>query len=172
MILSADPPPRVAFSTLAFPDATLARAVSLGRRWGYAGVELRLIDGELIDPSMPAAERARVKRALAGLPVVAVDSSIRLTDAAGHAAQLADLLVAVDTGREPAVSGESGRAALEIVLAVYESSSPRASRPSGTAARSSTAWVRWPGSPRNGAWCLRTRTRRRSTAASRTGAPT
>ena len=72
--------PRVAFSTLAFPDATLASAVSLGRRWGYAGVELRLIDGELIDPSMPAAERARVRRALAGLPVVAVDSSIRLTD--------------------------------------------------------------------------------------------
>ena len=129
MILNADPPPRVAFSMLAFPDATLARAVSLGRRWGYAGVELRLIDGELIDPSMPAAERARVKRALAGLPVVAVDSSIRLTDAAGHAAQLADLLVAVDTGREPAVSGESGRAALEIVLAVYESS--RTGRPVG-----------------------------------------
>jgi hypothetical protein len=25
--------PRVAFSTLAFPDATLASAVSLGRRW-------------------------------------------------------------------------------------------------------------------------------------------
>jgi sugar phosphate isomerase/epimerase len=74
------PPPRVAFSTLAFPDATLASAVSLGRRWGYAGVELRLIDGELIDPLMPATERARVKRALAGLPVVAVDSSIRLTD--------------------------------------------------------------------------------------------
>ena len=74
------PPSRVAFSTLAFPDATLASAVSLGRRWGYAGVELRLIDGELIDASMPAADRARVKRALAGLPVVAVDSSIRLTD--------------------------------------------------------------------------------------------
>ena len=48
------PPSRVSFSTLAFPDATLASAVSLGRRWGYAGVELRLIDGELIDPSMPA----------------------------------------------------------------------------------------------------------------------
>jgi sugar phosphate isomerase/epimerase len=73
------PPLRVAFSTLAFPDATLASAVSLGRRWGYAGVELRLIDGELIDPAMPAAARVRVKRTLAGLPVVAVDSSIRLT---------------------------------------------------------------------------------------------
>src|SRR5215469_8282378 len=74
------PPPRVAFSTLAFPDATLAAAVSLGRRWGYAGIELRLIDGELIDPSMPAGRRAEVRRTLAGLPVVAVDSSIRLTD--------------------------------------------------------------------------------------------
>ena len=72
-------PARVAFSTLAFPGATLASAASLGRRLGYPGIELRLIDGELIDPSMPAASRAQVKRTLAGLPVVAVDSSIRLT---------------------------------------------------------------------------------------------
>jgi sugar phosphate isomerase/epimerase len=75
-------PPRIAFSTLAFPDATLASAASLGRSWGYSGIELRLIDGELIDPAMPAADRTQVKRTLtaAGLPVVAVDSSIRLTD--------------------------------------------------------------------------------------------
>ena len=74
-------PSRIAFSTLAYPDATLAAAVSAGRRWGYSGVELRLIDGELIDPAMPAARRAQVRRTLAagGLPVVAVDSSIRLT---------------------------------------------------------------------------------------------
>ena len=57
---SVSSPMRVAFSTLAFPDATLASAVSLGRRWGYAGVELRLVDGELIDASMSAADRARV----------------------------------------------------------------------------------------------------------------
>jgi len=76
-----NPPARIAFSTLAFPGATLASAVSLGRRWGYAGVELRLIDGELIDPRMPAPARAQVKQTVteAGLPVVAVDSSIRLT---------------------------------------------------------------------------------------------
>ena len=75
-------PPLVAFSTLAFPDASLALAASLGRSWGYSGIELRLIDGELIDPSMPAADRTQVKRTVtaAGLPVVAVDSSIRLTD--------------------------------------------------------------------------------------------
>jgi sugar phosphate isomerase/epimerase len=72
---------RIAFSTLAFPDASLATAVSLGRKWGYGGVELRLIDGELIDPAMPAAARAAVKQTAdgAGLPIVAVDSSIRLT---------------------------------------------------------------------------------------------
>jgi len=46
---------------------------------------------------------------------------------ASHAAQLADLLAAVDTGREPAVSGQDGRDALEIVCAVYESS--RTARP-------------------------------------------
>jgi sugar phosphate isomerase/epimerase len=74
---------RIAFSTLAFPDASLATATSLGRGWGYDGVELRLIDGELIDPSMPVADRARVKRTVAeaDLPVISVDSSIRLTDA-------------------------------------------------------------------------------------------
>ena len=48
-------------------------------------------------------------------------------DVASHAAQLADLLDAVDTGREPAVSGQDGRDALEIILAVYESS--RTGRP-------------------------------------------
>jgi UDP-N-acetyl-2-amino-2-deoxyglucuronate dehydrogenase len=48
-------------------------------------------------------------------------------DIASHASQLADLLDAIDAGREPAVSGRDGRDALEIVLAVYESS--RAGRP-------------------------------------------
>jgi sugar phosphate isomerase/epimerase len=73
---------RLAFSTLAFPDTSLATATSLGRSWGYEGVELRLIDGELIDPAMPAGSRAAVKQtvAAAGLPIVAVDSSVRLTD--------------------------------------------------------------------------------------------
>jgi sugar phosphate isomerase/epimerase len=73
--------PPIAFSTLAFPDATLATATSLGRIWGYDGVELRLIDGELIDPWMSGADRAAVKHTVAAacLPIVAVDSSVRLT---------------------------------------------------------------------------------------------
>jgi predicted dehydrogenase len=56
----------------------------------------------------------------AGADPVALDFS-------GHAAQLADLLAAIDEGRAPAVDGEAGRAALEIVCAVYESS--RSGRP-------------------------------------------
>ena len=73
---------RIAFSTLAFPEASLATAVSLGRSYGYGGAELRLVDGELIDPRMPRRDRAAVKRTVdaAGLPAVAVDSSVRLTD--------------------------------------------------------------------------------------------
>jgi len=71
--------PQIAFSTLAFPDTSLATALSLGRAWGY-GVELRLIDGELIDPSMPTAAGAEVSGRHGGrAPIVAVDSSIRLT---------------------------------------------------------------------------------------------
>ena len=72
----------LAFSTLACPGMSLTDAVALGRSAGYEGVELRLIDGELIDPGMPAAERARVKEIVgrAGLPVISVDSSIKLTD--------------------------------------------------------------------------------------------
>jgi predicted dehydrogenase len=57
----------------------------------------------------------------------AVGSNPAAVEVASHVAQLADLLAAIEAGREPAVTGESGRAALEIVLAVYESA--RSGRP-------------------------------------------
>jgi UDP-N-acetyl-2-amino-2-deoxyglucuronate dehydrogenase len=43
-----------------------------------------------------------------------------------HAMQVADLLSAVDEGREPLVTGQEARNALELVLAVYESARQRA----------------------------------------------
>ena len=129
----------IAFSTLAFPGATLASAVSLGRRWGYAGIEFRLIDGQLIDPSMSAADRARVKRTLAGLPIVAVDTSIRLTgDDAGR--QLRPFLELASDWEAPLVRVFGGtlaaedadpkarREQLRAAAAVLESSVPLASR--------------------------------------------
>src|SRR5246500_1939928 len=72
---------RIAFSTLAFTDRNLEQAVSLGSSLGYAGVELRVIDGQLFDSSLSSTDRARVKQSTtaAGLPIVAVGSSVVLT---------------------------------------------------------------------------------------------
>jgi sugar phosphate isomerase/epimerase len=126
----------IAFSTLAFPNASLASALSLGRHWGYTGVELRLINGQLIDPSMSAADRAQVKRTLADLPVVAVDTSIRLTgDDAGP--QLGRFLQLASDWEAPLVRVFGGALAAEdparqeqlrAAAAVLESSVPLASR--------------------------------------------
>jgi UDP-N-acetyl-2-amino-2-deoxyglucuronate dehydrogenase len=40
---------------------------------------------------------------------------------AGHAAQIADFLAAIEEGRQPQATGEAGRDVVEIVCAVYES---------------------------------------------------
>ncbi len=48
-------------------------------------------------------------------------------DVASHAAQIADLLASLDEGREPAVTGASGRETLALIHAVYESA--RTGRP-------------------------------------------
>jgi sugar phosphate isomerase/epimerase len=136
---SVNLPMRIAFSTLAFPDATLASAVSLGRRWGYAGVELRLIDGELIDPSMSAADRARVMQTVtaAGLPVVAVDSSIRLTSDDDPGSQLRRFLELASDWEAPLVrvfggplapAGPARQEQLRAAVRVLESSVPLARR--------------------------------------------
>ena len=65
---------RFAYSTLACPGRRLEETLELGVRAGYEGVELRLVDGELIDPGMSAQDRRRVADtcARAGLPIVAV----------------------------------------------------------------------------------------------------
>jgi hypothetical protein len=100
---------RLAFNTLAFPGTTLARAASLGYEYGYQGIELRLIRGELIDPSMPATERTAIRQTIAtvGLPIVAVDSSIRLTGspATGNAPSSASSAAPSARARGSAVSG-------------------------------------------------------------------
>lgn len=73
---------RIAFSTLACPDWSLEEVLERGAGWGYEGVELRLIDGKVVELPVPAGERARVARALrdSGLAVVGLGSSIRLAD--------------------------------------------------------------------------------------------
>jgi predicted dehydrogenase len=104
-------------STAAFPG--------FPQRLEITGTEGTVIveDGQII-------ERATVPGS--GAPAApaspaAVGSDPGALDVASHAAQIADLLAAVEAGREPAVSGQSAREALEIVCAVYESS--RTGRP-------------------------------------------
>jgi sugar phosphate isomerase/epimerase len=71
---------KLAFTTLACPDWTLEQAVAAAQRHGYAGIELRLLDGELLRPDLDATARRRVREvcATAGLPIVCVDTSVRI----------------------------------------------------------------------------------------------
>lgn len=90
---------QLAFSTLGCPAWSVEQVLDATRRYGYDGVELRLLDGEVIEPSLPASERERVRRLFheANVPVVCLDSSIRVVTpdesaAAEVAASLRDFL--------------------------------------------------------------------------------
>jgi UDP-N-acetyl-2-amino-2-deoxyglucuronate dehydrogenase len=104
-------------STAAFPG--------FPQRLEITGTEGTVIveDGRIVRRAL-AADADPVSPAVSAASAAADPAAL---DVASHAAQLADLLEAVDAGREPSVSGQSGRDALEIVLAVYESS--RTGRP-------------------------------------------
>lgn len=71
---------KLAFSTLACPRWSVEEVAAAGKQYGYEGVEIRLIDGRLVDPSLPPADRKRVREAFneAGLPIVALDTSVKV----------------------------------------------------------------------------------------------
>jgi fatty-acyl-CoA synthase len=72
---------RLAFSNLAAPDWSLERALAAVCEYGYDGFELRLIDGQPIEPlNLTRATRQMVSRALARaeVPLVCLDTSIEL----------------------------------------------------------------------------------------------
>ena len=107
-------------STAAFPG--FPQRLEITGTGGTVTVE----DGRIVRRAL-AAEPGPAAPASGADPDRSAAADPAAVDVASHAAQLADLLNAVDTGREPAVSGQDGRDALEIILAVYESS--RAGRP-------------------------------------------
>lgn len=71
---------KLAFTTLACPDWSLEQAIDAARRYGYEGIELRLLDGNLVGPDLDQAARERVRRVSAesGLPIVCLDTSVRI----------------------------------------------------------------------------------------------
>ncbi len=75
---------RLAFTTLACPEWTLEQAAEAAGRYGYEGLELRLLDGELVTPALSADQQARVRRvcADAGLALCCLDTSLKVADPA------------------------------------------------------------------------------------------
>jgi sugar phosphate isomerase/epimerase len=86
---------RLAFSTLGCPDWTFERVVEAAAEYGYDGIELRLLDGELVGPSLGDEARRRVRSAIdgAGLEVCCVDTSFGIADAEE---ELDDAIASID----------------------------------------------------------------------------
>lgn len=83
---------KLAFTTLGCPAWSLDQVVRGAREYDYDGVELRLLDGEIIGADLAANERRRIREAFAAanLPICCLDTSVRV--AAGDAAATTDEL--------------------------------------------------------------------------------
>jgi sugar phosphate isomerase/epimerase len=69
---------KLAFTTLACPNWTFEQCIEAAQRYGYEGLELRLLDGEIIDGKLPSKQRRRVRACAtqAGLPIIGLDTSV------------------------------------------------------------------------------------------------
>ncbi|HEU5417137.1 MAG TPA: Gfo/Idh/MocA family oxidoreductase [Streptosporangiaceae bacterium] len=124
-------------STVVFPG--FAQRLEISGTNGTAIIE----DGEIAhlglrEESPGPGLRGSREQLGATLPGAAVSAAA--IGVASHAAQIADLLGAVEQSRPPAVTGADGRAALEIICAVYESA--RTGHPVTIAARPAAAPTR------------------------------
>ena len=105
-------------STAVFPGFAQRLEVS-----GTGGTVL-IEDGEIVrsaftsDSPDPGLRGTRLPRPASAEGAAANAAALGV---ASHAAQIADLLTAVEQGREPSVTGRDGRDTLEVVLAVYQS---------------------------------------------------
>ncbi|HTD80243.1 MAG TPA: sugar phosphate isomerase/epimerase family protein [Chloroflexota bacterium] len=95
---------KYAFTTLACPSWSIEQVVEAATTLGYDGVELRLLDGAVIDPG---ADRAKVEQAVArcraaGVEVCALDSSCTFNHANPGARQreVSDLLRWIDLAED------------------------------------------------------------------------
>lgn len=103
-------------STAVFPG--FAQRLEVSGTGGTVVIE----DGETVYRALtsdsPGLGGTQLPRPAAGAGAAANAAAL---DVASHAAQIADLLTAVEQGTEPSVTGRSGRDALEVVCAVYDS---------------------------------------------------
>jgi UDP-N-acetyl-2-amino-2-deoxyglucuronate dehydrogenase len=108
----------IASSTAVFPG--FAQRLEVSGTGGTVVVE----DGEIVrcaltvDAPDPGLRGSRLARPSSAEGAAANAAALGV---ASHAAQIADLLAAVEQGRPPSVTGRDGRDTLEVVLAVYQS---------------------------------------------------
>lgn len=71
---------KIGFSTLGCPKWSLEHACAQAKAMGYDGLELRLIDGQVVSTDADETERARVREVLAagGVAVSALGTSVKL----------------------------------------------------------------------------------------------
>ena len=105
-------------STAIFPG--FAQRLEISGTGGTVVIE----DGEIVHRAFSAevpepGDRGSQLGTGASVPGAAANASA--LGIASHVAQIADLMAAIDEGRQPLVTAESGRDALEVVCAVYES---------------------------------------------------
>ena len=82
----------LAYSTWGMPTVPIDTAVAHCAALGYDGLELRLLDGTIIDGALPSDQRRRIcaTAAQAGTSIIGLDTSLRVaqTDPAAQAEQV------------------------------------------------------------------------------------
>jgi sugar phosphate isomerase/epimerase len=95
---------KLAFTTLACPNWTLEQVIESALQNGYEGIEIRLLDGNMLPPDMDQATRDRVRTLCqkAGLKIVCVDTSVRIAnpDPEARAAQIREGLAFLEIAAE------------------------------------------------------------------------
>ncbi len=78
---------KLAYSTLACPEWSLREMIDATKRYGFDGIEMRLLDGEIVPPNLPPHDRERVATECkaAGVPICCLDTSLRIATSATDA---------------------------------------------------------------------------------------
>ena len=64
----------IAFSTISCPEYTFDQMADAAHRYGYDGVELYALEGARLTPEILAERLAEARQALAGIPIVSINS--------------------------------------------------------------------------------------------------
>jgi sugar phosphate isomerase/epimerase len=130
---------KLAFTTLACPTWTLEQVIDAAQHNGYEGLEIRLLEGEMLPADLDQATRERVRShcAHAGLKIICVDTSIRIAtlDPDGRADQIREGLAFLEIAADweaPFIRVFGGppanTAGVEAIQASIESLGPLAER--------------------------------------------